>query len=131
MKKHVYSCKKVVPNIQEENNQLLEPGIKLRKEGINLKVIPEESKLNTCHICQKSFASKAHLSAHARTHHVPLSCHICHKGFSRKDSLTRHSLLHAIEKSYECSSCDKSFTIKDYLISHIKTHQSNKQFFFM
>ena len=83
--------------------------------------------MNTCHICQKSFASKAHLNA--KTHQVPLSCHICHKGFARKDLLTRHSLLHDNEKSYECSSCDKSFTIKDYLISHIKTHKSNKQLF--
>ena len=98
---------------------------------MTLKVNPEESKLNTCHICQKSFASKAHLNAHAKIHQVPLLCHICHKGFARKDLLTRHSLLHDNEKSYECSSCDKSFTIKDYLISHIKTYQSNKQLFFM
>ena len=34
LKKHVYSCKKVVPNMQEENNKVLEPGIRLREEGI-------------------------------------------------------------------------------------------------
>ena len=48
LKKHVYSYKKVVPNIQE-NNQVLEPGIRLREEGINL-VNSEESILKTCDI---------------------------------------------------------------------------------
>ena len=66
-------------NIHEENNQVHEPGIKLREEGINLKVNWEESKLKTCHICLKSFASKAHLNAHTKAHQVPLSCHLCQK----------------------------------------------------
>ena len=26
LKKHIYSCKKVVPNMQEDNNRVLEPG---------------------------------------------------------------------------------------------------------
>ena len=30
LKKHIYSYKKVVPNIQEENNQVLEPGKRRR-----------------------------------------------------------------------------------------------------
>ena len=128
LKKHVYSCKKVVPNMQEENNKVLEPGIRLREEGINL-VNSEESILKTCDICLKSFANKADLNAHAKTHQLPLSCLICHKGFARKDSLIRHSLLHDNEKSYECSSCDESFKRKDHLFRHIKTHQSNKQLF--
>ena len=65
LKKHVYSCKKVVPNM----------------------VNSEESILKTCDICLKSFANKADLNAHAKTHQLPLSCLICHKGFARKDSL--------------------------------------------
>ena len=125
LKKHVYSCKKVVPNMQEENNKVLELGKRQREEGINL-VNSEESILKTCDICLKRFDNKAHLNAHAKTHQLPLSCLICHKGFARKDSLIRHSLLHDNEKSYECSSCDKSFKRKDNLVCHIKIHQSNK-----
>ena len=52
LKKLVYSCKKVVPNMQEENNKVLEPGIRLREDGINL-VNSEESILKTCDICLK------------------------------------------------------------------------------
>ena len=52
LKKLVYSCKKVVPNMQEENNKVLEPGKRLIEEGINL-VNSEESILKTCDICLK------------------------------------------------------------------------------
>ena len=81
MKKHFYSCNKVITNIHKGNNQLLQPGIKLREEGINLKFKLLESQLETCDICQKSFDSRAHLNAHAKMHQVKVEfkSNICHK----------------------------------------------------
>ena len=34
LKKHVYSCKKVVPNMQEENNKVLEPGKRYKEKKV-------------------------------------------------------------------------------------------------
>ena len=60
LKKHVYSCKKVVPNMQEENNKVLEPGKRLREEGIKL--------VNSCLICHKGFTRKDALIRHSQLH---------------------------------------------------------------
>ena len=49
MKKHVGSCQKPISNIEKDNENLLQPGIKLGEEGIQLL----ESKFKTCDICIK------------------------------------------------------------------------------
>ena len=121
MKKHVGSCQKPISNIEKDNENLLQPGIKLREEGIQLL----ESKFKTCDICQERFASNSQLNAHAKTHQV-ITFKVCHKGFASNANLKKHLLVHDNEKKYKCNTCDKPFTRKDYLNSHLKTHQSNK-----
>ena len=108
---------KPISNIQKYNENLLQPGIKLREEGIQLL----ESKFKTCDICKERFASiKSQLNAHAKTHQV-LTYKVCHKGFAISAHLKRHLLVHDNEKKYECNTCDRPFTSKDYLNSYLKS----------
>ncbi|XP_077377899.1 uncharacterized protein LOC144018999 [Festucalex cinctus] len=84
----------------------------------------------TCAVCRKSFAGKAVLNIHMRTHtgESLFECSVCRKRFNVKANMVRHMITHTGEKPFSCSSCGKTFSLKHNLDTHMRIHTGEKPF---
>lgn len=64
------------------------------------------SKAHRCHICNRTYERRDHLSRHIKSHNEERThiCHDCGKGFHRGDLLTRHRVVHVKDVSADSSS---------------------------
>lgn len=111
-----------------------------------------------CPICNKIFANKINLAAHARQHdpnyvtpeykceqcgksynsrkfysrhmksHVGFPCDVCGKVISYEHGLKNHMLIHKGEKPWSCDICGKNFNQKAILTVHLRTHTNEKPY---
>ena len=98
--------------------------------------------LNTCELCNKSYANRRYLQQHQRRNHPPsFLCSICGKTYAGqsyflihlkicKDLFTLKKIRHhqqqvprarrARRPNFLCSVCGKTYTIKSSLVFHMK-----------
>ena len=98
--------------------------------------------LNTCELCNKSYANRRYLQQHQRRNHPPsFLCSICGKTYAGqsyflihlkicKDLFTLKKIWHhqqqvprarrARRPNFLCSVCGKTYTIKSSLVFHMK-----------
>ncbi|XP_068113166.1 zinc finger protein 84-like [Hyperolius riggenbachi] len=93
-------------------------------------VIPVESKVYRCFLCDKYFGKKSMLLLHKREHtgEPIFSCSECGKHFSDKSKLLRHNKSHTGEQPFPCSECGKCFTRREHLLAHQRYHTSDRPF---
>ncbi|XP_317516.5 zinc finger protein 271 [Anopheles gambiae] len=87
-------------------------------------------KLFTCEICEKRFATKGNMKAHALLHsnHKPFSCELCGATFAKKHNYNMHTMRHAGNRTHPCPVCEKSFVCAVNLKNHMRIHSSVKPF---
>lgn len=97
--------------------------------------------LHACSMCQRSFARRAILVNHERTHtgERPFSCNFegCSQKFAQQGDKTRHEQAQHTEKTFTCGSsqdeegpswgCGKKFRRKDGLLEHHSKTKKGKQ----
>jgi uncharacterized Zn-finger protein len=86
----------------------------------------QQQQQHVCAECRKSFATRAFLQAHLRSHSSvkPFKCDSCLKDFKSKHSLNEHVLLkHKGEKVFGCSVCDEQFNSKHMRAVHERLHK--------
>jgi len=83
-----------------------------------------------CKECGQTFAKKAYLTYHMRTHAKvkPYRCHVCDKNFCKNSVLVRHMKIHTERKPYQCAVCLRCFRRNDELMRHAKIHSEEKSY---
>nr|VZH95585.1 unnamed protein product [Spirometra erinaceieuropaei] len=81
-----------------------------------------------CATCGRSFAVKAGLMQHLRTHtdERPYPCPECGRAFKQKIQLTTHMRVHSGERPYGCRICGKLFRQQSHVVQHLRTHTGEK-----
>ncbi|KAF8560781.1 hypothetical protein P879_10587 [Paragonimus westermani] len=81
-----------------------------------------------CNTCSRSFAVKAGLVQHMRTHtdERPYPCMHCGRAFKQKIQLTTHMRVHSGERPYGCRLCGKLFRQQSHVVQHLRTHTGEK-----
>lgn len=81
-----------------------------------------------CVTCSRSFAVKAGLVQHMRTHtdERPYPCVHCGRAFKQKIQLTTHMRVHSGERPYGCRLCGKLFRQQSHVVQHLRTHTGEK-----
>uniref|UniRef100_A0A0X3PJE3 C2H2-type domain-containing protein n=1 Tax=Schistocephalus solidus TaxID=70667 RepID=A0A0X3PJE3_SCHSO len=81
-----------------------------------------------CATCSRSFAVKAGLMQHLRTHtdERPYPCPECGRAFKQKIQLTTHMRVHSGERPYGCRICGKLFRQQSHVVQHLRTHTGEK-----
>ncbi|TPP63826.1 Zinc finger protein [Fasciola gigantica] len=81
-----------------------------------------------CGTCSRSFAVKAGLVQHMRTHtdERPYPCLHCGRAFKQKIQLTTHMRVHSGERPYGCRLCGKLFRQQSHVVQHLRTHTGEK-----
>uniref|UniRef100_A0A060T550 ARAD1B01474p n=1 Tax=Blastobotrys adeninivorans TaxID=409370 RepID=A0A060T550_BLAAD len=54
-------------------------------------------------------------------------CHVCNRQFFKKEHLTRHMRTHTKEKPFMCPACGKAFVRRDTLTRHVKSRHSEQR----
>ena len=79
-----------------------------------------------CHVCDKRFWRKTHLTRHSKAHQGKYEhhCEHCGKAFYRRDQYSVHLRSHTGERPYACAhqGCGKRFTQKGALTRHERIH---------
>jgi KRAB domain-containing zinc finger protein len=86
-----------------------------------------ENRAAFCYNCQKSFRSKALLTAHNCFHKPKIKCPICSKEI-KKPCLWNHLATHKKENDFFCDHCPSGFKMRRHLISHMNIHRKTKLF---
>ncbi|XP_034839826.1 zinc finger protein 431-like isoform X2 [Maniola hyperantus] len=89
-----------------------------------------------CETCSRTFASKALLERHTRSHKIGakvFECDICKKKFTRRDNLRTHLRIHAGKTYTEgggslCIHCGRSFANSSNYIVHMRRHTGEKPY---
>uniref|UniRef100_A0A3Q3WUT4 C2H2-type domain-containing protein n=1 Tax=Mola mola TaxID=94237 RepID=A0A3Q3WUT4_MOLML len=122
----------IVPELDKKEISLVKVRTSGRKRKPTMKIqvinLEKEEKVHTCN-CGKSFAYRAALTAHQRTHqkerpHIcrPYLCSDCGKGFFSHAELLKHERFHTGHKPFQCPHCGKKFTQSCYLTIHLRYH---------
>ena len=85
----------------------------------------EDGKAFACEHCGKSFALKANLDLHQKTHNLdkPFGCDKCDKTYKQRNSLREHVLKsHDNISKFMCSTCFEKFPSRHLLKSHERIH---------
>ena len=83
-----------------------------------------------CHMCEKAYKSKGHLTDHIKTHTDAknFECNICHKKFNLDFLLKRHMIIHSEENKYECEICKEKFkTPWNRNLHKLKVHRADSE----
>ncbi|KAK7905078.1 hypothetical protein WMY93_017685 [Mugilogobius chulae] len=85
---------------------------------------------HSCHVCQKTFISSAHLKLHLASHgkERKFRCMVCDKNFKQKSHLIAHKLIHTGERPFKCPECGKCFGRSAHLKTHRRIHSGEKPF---
>ena len=87
--------------------------------------------LNSCELCNKSYANRTHLQKHQREAHPEFLCSICRKTYSSQKNLLAHlKIWHKLQvtlptrrirrPNFLCSVCGKTYASKNTLGVHMK-----------
>lgn len=103
----------------------------LPTNGVDGKDLSMESNADRpyqCVTCSRSFAVKAGLVQHMRTHtdERPYPCGHCGRAFKQKIQLTTHMRVHSGERPYGCRLCGKLFRQQSHVVQHLRTHTGEK-----
>ena len=79
-----------------------------------------------CHICTKSFVSRANVKRHLETHKRRFKCNRCGDIFKTMLDLKVHRHVHAHEKPFKCDFCGVGFKAKGNLKEHRRIHTGEK-----
>lgn len=84
----------------------------------------------TCHLCDKTYSNKAHLSRHMQNHSTvrPYKCDVCQLAFSNTGRLKRHKETHSGVKAFKCNLCDAKLSRKDHLKRHMIIHTESRPY---
>jgi hypothetical protein len=86
-----------------------------------LTVDSQDSALDYCVHCHKSFDLISSYKKHMAMHSGRWKCQICEKNFSSGNALKVHAkTVHEGEKPYNCSICENSFAHKHLLARHVR-----------
>ncbi|CAL8091861.1 unnamed protein product [Calicophoron daubneyi] len=113
--------------LQSSCNTHLPPNGLDMKETITDQSISSERPYQ-CPTCSRSFAVKAGLVQHMRTHtdERPYPCPHCGRAFKQKIQLTTHMRVHSGERPYGCRLCGKLFRQQSHVVQHLRTHTGEK-----
>ena len=94
------------------------------------KTLHPDHRPHQCPLCEKCFAKKCNLQAHALVHtgERPFQCSECDSRFTRKGDLDRHSIIHGGERPYGCSLCCSTFTQRPHLVAHMRCHSGERPY---
>lgn len=88
-----------------------------------------------CHICGKSYSSKAKESfkIHMKHHKTEVSgitfqCDECDKSYMTQVALNKHKLSHTGVKPYRCNICGKEFSMRYMVKDHARMHTGERPF---
>ncbi|PSN55600.1 hypothetical protein C0J52_04048 [Blattella germanica] len=91
-----------------------------------------EKKPFICNICNKSFARKAFLEGHTRTHtgERPYACEFCQSAFNDRSNLRKHTRIHfkVPPVTVDCEICNKTFFNINTLRKHARLHAGDKPY---
>ncbi|CAG5117294.1 unnamed protein product [Candidula unifasciata] len=88
-----------------------------------------------CHICGKSYSSKAKESfkIHMKHHKTEVSgitfqCDECDRSYMTQVALNKHKLSHTGVKPYKCNVCGKDFSMRYMVKDHARMHTGERPF---
>lgn len=84
-----------------------------------------------CQACEKTFGTRANLTAHVKRHHLiykPYVCEICDMKFGERIQLMNHMVSHGGDRVYKCEICLKGYARLNTLRDHMKIHSEDNRF---
>ncbi|KAH3795707.1 transcription factor IIIA-like [Dreissena polymorpha] len=76
----------------------------------------------SCGICEASYARKAYLNRHLKTHEDGcIKCSVCTQFFKTEEDKRKH--IEDKHRPIMCESCGKVFSTRNYMEFHKKTHE--------
>ncbi|XP_060088747.1 GDNF-inducible zinc finger protein 1-like [Heteronotia binoei] len=125
-----YIMSKVLPGQEEDENNLIPSGTKLRKLPNSIsKVLPQ---LYMCDTCDRSFRFAKQYQSHIELEHglnlaIKYSCHMCDQLFASCQNLKQHRLtIHGGEQCFPCLLCDKKFQCQKDINDHVRRVHEKK-----